>query len=80
MQYYFWRDKNQKEIDLIREKGAQLIPIEIKSSETFHPSFSNAIKYWMKLAQVEEAQLIYGGQNLKQFFPGIQVLHWKDIT
>jgi predicted AAA+ superfamily ATPase len=78
--YYFWRDKNQKEIDLIREKGAQLIPIEIKSSETFHPSFSNAIKYWMKLAQVEEAQVIYGGQNLKQFFPGIQVLHWKDIT
>jgi predicted AAA+ superfamily ATPase len=78
--YYFWRDKNQKEIDLIRENGTQLIPIEIKSSETYHASFANQIKYWMKLANVEEAQVIYGGQNLKQFFPGIQVMHWKDIV
>jgi predicted AAA+ superfamily ATPase len=78
--YYFWRDKNQKEIDLIRENGTQLIPIEIKSSETFHASFANQIKYWMNLANVEEAQVIYGGQNLKQFFPGIQVMHWKDIV
>lgn len=78
--YYFWRDKNQKEIDLVRENGSSVIPIEIKASETFHTSFTQSIKYWMKLAQVEEAQVIYGGQNLKQFLPGIKVMHWKDIS
>lgn len=36
---YYYRDNHQNEVDVIIKYGHELIPIEIKSSETFHSSF-----------------------------------------
>ena len=46
---YFYRDSNQKEVDLIIEKSLTQIPIEIKSSSTYSQEFSKGIKYWNSL-------------------------------
>ncbi|MCR5412269.1 MAG: DUF4143 domain-containing protein [Patescibacteria group bacterium] len=46
---YFYRDSNQKEVDLIIENSLTQISIEIKSSSTYAQDFSKGIKYWNSL-------------------------------
>ena len=48
---YFYRDNNQNEVDIILEQGGCLIPIEIKSSETFNKKFLKGIQYFIKLTK-----------------------------
>jgi predicted AAA+ superfamily ATPase len=61
---YYYRDVSGKEIDLILQKGSRLIPIEIKSSKTFSPSFLEGLEYFHKQAQVRAmgGALVYGGE------------------
>jgi len=44
-QFYFWRDSNGNEIDLIIEKGKHVKLIEMKSSETVKPEFIKSLHY-----------------------------------
>ena len=53
---YFYRDSNQKEVDLIIEKSLTQIPIEIKSSSTYSQEFSKGIKYWNSLPQQKKQE------------------------
>ena len=46
---YFYRDSNQKEVDLIIDKANSQIPIEIKSSGTYNKDFEKWIRYWKEL-------------------------------
>lgn len=46
---FFWRDQTGNEIDLIVEIGADLLPVEIKSSKTYCADFSAGIKKWLTL-------------------------------
>jgi predicted AAA+ superfamily ATPase len=69
---YFWRDKNgELEIDCLINYDSTLIPIEIKSGETFNPSFFNTLTRWHKLTQtpLRYTYVIYGGS---QAFEGEQ--------
>jgi hypothetical protein len=54
---YFFRDTNGNEVDLLLARGSELIPVEIKSSETYSPDFVRGIEYFKKTA----------GQDLKGF-------------
>ncbi len=65
---YFYRDNNQKEIDLILKSGMQLLPIEIKSSQTFTPSFLKGLKYFKQLVgeRCETGYLVYAGQQTQR--------------
>ncbi|MCX5899691.1 MAG: ATP-binding protein [Proteobacteria bacterium] len=54
---YFFRDTNGNEVDLLFARGRELIPVEIKSSETYSPDFVRGIEYFKKTA----------GQDLKGF-------------
>lgn len=63
---YFYRDSQQVEIDVIFKTGNQLIPIEIKASETYKKSHFNAIKYFQKLVgreRCQEGYLVYNGSE-----------------
>lgn len=71
--FYFYRDSNQNEIDLIFKDGNNLIPIEIKSSQTFQPQFLKGLEYFKALTKerCKKGILIYGGeqeQRLNDFF------------
>lgn len=63
--FYFWRESNGNEIDLIIDFGNQLKIVEIKSAETLHASFLKQFKYWSDLSNNNhhEAYLIYRGQS-----------------
>lgn len=61
---YFWRDKNGDiEVDCLIDRDAQLIPIEIKSGETYTPHFFDGLTKWNKIAETsaEHNYVVYGG-------------------
>lgn len=62
---YFYQIAGRTEVDLIYQKGHQLVPIEIKSSRTFNSSLISGIKNFKKIAsdRVEESYLIYSGDE-----------------
>lgn len=73
--FYFYRDVNGKEVDLLLQRGSSLIPIEIKSSQTFHPSFLDGISHFHEQAgpRALKGALIYGGLEQHQI-KNVQVL------
>lgn len=48
--FYFWRDSNGNEIDLIVERGTRLMPIEIKSGQTLMRDSFSGLEKWSALA------------------------------
>jgi hypothetical protein len=79
--FFFWRDSNGNEIDLIVEQGINLMPIEIKSGRTLtHESFAGLEK-WLALAGKKAAvpALIYGGDD-SYTQTGIKVVGWKACS
>jgi uncharacterized protein len=61
--FYFWRDSNGNEIDLIADSGGKLMPIEIKSGQTLNRDFFLGLERWMALAgdRAFAPTLVYGG-------------------
>ncbi len=62
---YFWRDAAGHEVDIIIDRGDVLIPVEIKSAQTFSSGFLDNLMYWKNLSGDMEASaaLIYGGEE-----------------
>jgi len=78
--FYFWRNNTGQEVDLLLEEGAQLRPIEIKSSQTFHISFLDGLNQWAKYAgdAALPARLVYGGdQNMQR--GDVSVRAWRNM-
>ena len=78
---YFWRDHKGVEIDCMFEKANKLLPIEIKSSATFHNDFLKHLRYWNDLEgnKNKKGFLIYNGkQNFK--IHNIEIINWQNIS
>jgi predicted AAA+ superfamily ATPase len=60
---YFYRDKSQREIDLLQAAGHQYKAFEIKSATVFHADFMKNLKFLKSLLndKIYSAQLIYDG-------------------
>jgi predicted AAA+ superfamily ATPase len=80
-QLFYYRDQQKNEVDFIFKKGHVLVPIEIKSSRTFHPQFLDAIKFFQNLAgeRAEQGFVIYGG-DLEQPLENIRLLSYKHTA
>ena len=81
---YFYRDSNDHEVDLLIKSGNELIPIEIKSSKTFHPEFLKGLHYFKDIAKdrFNRGFLIYAGereQRIHDFFI-TNFTHIKQIS
>jgi predicted AAA+ superfamily ATPase len=60
---YFYRDKSQREIDLLQAVGHQYKAFEIKSATVFHADFMKNLKFLKSLLndKICSTQLIYDG-------------------
>ncbi|NTV46731.1 MAG: ATP-binding protein [Chlorobiales bacterium] len=78
---FFWRDKLGNEIDLLAELGSQLLPIEIKSSQTYSPHFEDGLKKWFALKgnTATQGKVIYAGTQLLGQSRNITALPWWAI-
>ena len=75
--FFFWRDSNGNEIDLIVDYGVKLMPIEIKSGKTINRDFFSGLERWMALAgnKAFGPSLVYGGtENLLR--KNVRVFGW----
>lgn len=65
---YYYRDTQKNEVDVIYKQGNELIPIEIKASQTMHPRFLDGLDYFMKITDNRSPYsfLIYAGDQEMQ--------------
>ena len=77
---FFFRDSNGNEVDVILEADRKLIPIEIKSAETFNADFLKGINYFSKIAKksVNKNYLIYAG-NIESKIKNTNVISFWNI-
>ena len=75
---YFWRDASGHEVDLVFERGQDLVPVEIKSGQTFSGSFLDGLNYWRKMTGQDPAPaaVVYGG-DASYVRDGAAVLSWR---
>lgn len=61
---YFYRDKHQHEIDLIRINASKIEAYEIKSAMTYNPSFPKNLDYLRKLLpdRIDRSVVVYDGE------------------
>lgn len=77
---YFWRNNTGDEVDVVIEQGEKLMPVEIKSGQTYHPDFVAGINKWLKFAGEVSMppKLVYGGnENMNRNW--VEVQSWKNI-
>ena len=80
VEYNFWRDSNQNEIDLLVTEGMNLHCVEIKASLTVRPEHIRALHYLDKL--IPDHQMRH---TLVNFFDETQqrsnetILSWKKV-
>jgi predicted AAA+ superfamily ATPase len=77
---YFWRNNTGEEIDVLIEQGEKLMPVEIKSGQTFTADFLTGLNKWMRYAgdAALPAQLVYGGDEA-MIRSGVSVHSWKRM-
>lgn len=77
--FYYYRDSNQHEIDIIYQVGHQLIPIEVKASETYHRDFTKTLRYFHDIAasRCGNSYVVYAGQH-EQRVGEISVLNYQN--
>jgi predicted AAA+ superfamily ATPase len=76
--FFYWRDNNGVEIDLIQQTGSALIPIEIKSAQTYTKEFSSNLKKFMTYSKISRGLVIYDGPQTFQGSDGVDVANWRE--
>jgi predicted AAA+ superfamily ATPase len=78
---FFYRDSHHFEIDLVYKKANKLIPVEIKSAQTYHPDFIKGLRNFCKLFndRVPRSFLVYDGDlELKQ--QDADIVNFRHLT
>lgn len=77
---YFFRESNENEVDLLIQQGHQFIPIEIKSSQTFHSDFLKGLRYFKKIAKerCRAGFLVYTGTQT-QALDTFALVNFKNL-
>lgn len=58
---HYFRDHVGNEVDLVLDRPEGPLPVEIKSSLTWHPDFAKGLKYFQKVSGVAHGSVVYGG-------------------
>ncbi len=77
--FYYWRDNNGIEIDLIIDTATHFRPVKIKSAQTYHSDFSKNLHKLMKLSGVSESWVVYDGDQEFDGSDGIHLMNWRKF-
>ena len=77
---YFWRDHAGHEVDVLLDRGTELVPVEVKSGQTVVRDFFTGLERWRRIAgeAAGPGWLVYGGER-EQSRAGVQVVPWTGI-
>lgn len=77
---YFFRDNNGNEVDLLYQKGRELVPVEIKASRTWNPDFLKGIRYLGRTsAKTRKGAVVYAG-DLAPDYEDALVLNYRNTA
>ncbi len=78
--FYFWRDAQGLEIDVVWDRGPQLYGLELKSATTFVPDFTQSLLKWSQLQNETGLALsvIYGGDDSLSY-KDMPVYSWRSL-
>ena len=76
---FFWRNNKGVEVDLIIDDGNKLIPVEIKSSQTYNPHYTAVLHLWNSYSKNNNGILIYDGKQEFKNSENISVINWKSL-
>lgn len=76
---YFWRDQSDYEVDCIIEEHNQIVPLEIKATQTFNPHFFDHLTKWNDITDSDKKNniIVYGG-SLTQDTQNGKLLSWHE--
>lgn len=79
--FYFYRDSNQNEVDMIIDYLTHFDAIEIKSSRTFNKNLLNGLNYIRKILpeKTRNTYLCYSGK-LEQDYQGHKLVNYKNLA
>jgi predicted AAA+ superfamily ATPase len=80
-QLYYFRDTQGHEVDLILQLGHELIPFEVKASQTFHLDFLRNLQFFKTLVgnRCPHGYLVYDGEQ-QQRIADFTVVNYKNLT
>ncbi len=78
--YYFWRDTNGHEVDLLFKKGTEFNIYEVKSTQTILPRLFKDLDYFENITKgkINTKTLIYGGSE-NQTRSDYTVSPWNNV-
>lgn len=77
---YFWRDNKGVEVDLLLDSGAKLLPVEVKSAQTFNMEYVKNLLRWNAFSGQSGGLLLYNGMNEFALQNKIKVHNWKFVS
>ena len=79
--FFFYRDSNQNEVDLLLDNVISYDVIEIKSSETFNTSLVKGLNYFRQLfpGKTRNSILCYVGKNEMNYLEH-KLINYKNIS
>jgi predicted AAA+ superfamily ATPase len=76
---YFWRNNSGDEVDLIIDRGQELVPVEIKSGQTLTPDQFRGLDRWRSLTgSTTHNYLVYGGRESRQRRE-TRIVSWREL-
>ena len=78
--FYYWKENNGLEIDLLVDTGKKIIAHEIKSGSTFNDSMLKNLNHWRKISGTSNGVLIFDGQSMFVDKNQIHVTNWKNYS
>ena len=77
--FYYWRDSNGHEVDLLIDEGGELRSVEIKASRTYKSTHFKGLRWWQKTTELPSAQstVLYLGDQSFETSEGT-LLGWAD--
>jgi len=79
-QFFFYRDNNNVEADLILVRGSEHLPVEIKLSRTPTEQMIAGLKSVKKLIKAEQAYLLSSRTESVSMADGIKAVHWYQFV
>jgi predicted AAA+ superfamily ATPase len=79
-EFYYWRESNGAEIDLLMEVGTQLNRVEIKYSNTFDSSFMKNISIFNSLDKTPKGNnYLILGKHEYQKRSNVEIVGWNQL-
>ena len=79
-QFFYYRDNNQVEVDLILLRGSEYIPIEIKLSRSPSEQMTGGLRSVKKLIKAEQSYLLNSRKESVTMSDGIKAVHWYHFA